>query len=541
VPREVSHPERATRAIWQGARQGLFFWGVLLLGCSARSSGVARTRAAAPAAQQARRLGRHVPSRTGSEQLSYSVRIDPQLTRLDVEVCPHGFGIERLNAPSPGAQRWLLASGIVTPEGASACPEEGVDLPLLRADECVRYAVDLSAKSNDPTSLERVGDDVLASPDAWLWVPTPRPVGLHVQVHFELPDGVLAAMPWQKAVPSAAPDGAPAALSQTEEKLTAGTDFVVPETTFAWKAAGAFSHAPPAGLAVDGATLRVVEVGSGFGAQRSAVRHWIAQGARVSNLLFGRLPVAQPLVLVVPGDRLGPAFGVAVRGGGPAIELFLNRQLRVDSLAEDWTCVHEFLHLGVPHLPPQDAWLFEGLTTYYTEVTRARAGLVSAKVAYQHLLDGFQRGRRSGGALTLRDESASMRERHSFYRVYWAGAALAFLTDVAARRAGGPSLDAALRSLAECCAGSAEEWSAQRVLENLDHSMGAPWLTDLAQRWLGRKEFPALDVDLSALGVTGGPHGEAIFARAPDSALRDAIMAGAALPTKPYGEPQQTN
>ncbi len=176
-------------------------------------------------------------------------------------------------------------------------------------------------------------------------------------------------------------------------------------------------------------------------------------------------------------------------------------------------------------MPPEDAWLFEGLATYYTEVTRARDGLSSPEEAYQHLLDGFERGRRDGGSLTLREASASMHEQRSFYRVYWAGAALSLLTDLRARRAGGRTLDDALRSFAECCAASQDEWTAERVLARIDDQLGAPLFSEQARRWLDRADFPDVTDALRALGVAPGKQGRAVFGKAPDAALRDAIMA----------------
>ena len=244
----------------------------------------------------------------------------------------------------------------------------------------------------------------------------------------------------------------------------------------------------------------------------------------------GNCRYRRALVIAVPADRAGPGFGMALRGGGPAVVIFLDRHVTRESLANDWTATHELLHLGVPRLPPEDAWLFEGLASYYTEVVRARAGIISPARAYQHLLEGFERGRSNESSLSLRDESSQMHERRSFYRVYWAGAALAFLTDVEARRTSGPTLDSALQAFAACCAASEEDWNAERVLAHLDRSLGAPHFTEQARRWLDRREFPALDGVLRSLGVAPGPRGEAIFGPAPNAAIRDAIMAPAPLP-----------
>lgn len=501
----------AWRPVLRAAR--FLFWGVLLCGCA--GPGPARERAAAPAhalsrAPLARRVGVHVPSVTGREQLQYDVRVDAALERIEVRLCASGFRIERLNAPSPGAARFLEGGKVVTQEGDATCrgDSEGVDLPATQSGECLSYAVTLPEPSPDATSLRRIGRDRLASPDLWLWVPTPRPEGLTIRARLELPEGVSAALPWPRL---------------PQEAHGSVVEFSVPESAFAWKATGAFSYAAIESLSPE---VDWVALGEGF-AHAAAVRAWILEGARSASLLFGRLPVARVLLIAVPSERSGPAFGMALRGGGPAISVFLDRRADAAALSTDWTCGHEFLHLGVPHLPPEDAWLFEGLATYYTEVTRARAGLISSEQAYQHLLEGFERGRRAGGGLTLREESEQMHERRSFQRVYWAGAALALLTDLNARREGGRTLDSALRSFAECCAASEQEWTAERVLARLDASLGAPRFTELSQHWLDRREFPEVDEALRALGVAPGSQGRAVFGRGRDAALRDAIMARA--------------
>ena len=452
----------------------------------------------------------------GDERLSYSVRIDEPLSRIDVEICPSGFRIERLVAPSPGAQELLGGGQVSSPEGDYSCPGDEVSLPASKPGECVRYSVHLPDKTPDPTGLRRVGRDLLASPDLWLWIPAPRPLGVPMRVHFSLPNGVVAALPW----------------------VMAGPDFALSETAFSWKAGGAFTHAAPLSLPVLGGELDWSELGGGF--EHSAeVRAWLSEGARASSLLFGHFPVPNALVLGVPVERGRPSFGMALRGGGPAVVILLDRSADARSLASDWTCTHEFLHLGVPRLPPEDAWLFEGLATYYTEVMRARAGIITPAQAYQHLLDGFERGRKNAWHRTLRQASREMREDRAFYRVYWSGAALAFLTDLAARRARGPTLDAALRPFAECCAGSEKFWDAERVLAHLDATLGVPLFADLAHAWLDRTEFPDVNPELRALGVSPGLRAEALFQRAPSAALRDAIMAPALEPSPAEAQGEQ--
>ncbi|HEX3850953.1 MAG TPA: hypothetical protein VHW01_08300, partial [Polyangiaceae bacterium] len=295
MPREAPYPTRHSR-LPRVAWLCSFFLGVLLCGCAQHAVRAERSRAGSAEA----RVGRHIPSRTGQESLSYVVQLNAALTRIDVQVCPRGFTIERLNAPSPGAQALLEGGKIITPEGDYACPEEGVDLPALKPGECLHYSLLLPDKSPDPTAFRRVGADVLASPDLWLWVPTPRPVGVHLRAHFTLPDGVVAELPWPSS----------------------GADFELPETAFAWKSGGAFTHSAVQPLAAAGAELELGVLGSGF-EHDADVRNWLVQGAQTSSLLLGHFPVPRALVLAVPGDRSGPAFGMALRGGGPAVVILL--------------------------------------------------------------------------------------------------------------------------------------------------------------------------------------------------------------------------
>jgi hypothetical protein len=507
---------------------GPVFLGVLLCGCAWRATGAERSRGTAQATQRTSRIGRHIPSITGQESLNFSLTLDAALTRLQVEVCPTGFAIEGLNAPSPNAQDLLEGAKVVTPEGDIAARTESVELPQLKREECLHYAVVFPQTWPDATAFRRAGPDLLASPDLWLWVPTPRPVGVRMHARFTLPAGVSVVLPWPR-------EGRRAG---TGTGTGTGTEFLIPETAFAWKSAGAFGHSLAAPIRVAGATLDLSVLGAGFAAGDGEVRAWLEQGARTSALLYGAFPVPHAQLLVVSEDRSGPSFGMALRGGGPAVVLLLDRHVSAAALRDDWTCTHEFLHLGVPRLPPEDAWLFEGLATYYTELTRARAGVITARQAARHLLEGFARGRVGAGQHSLRDDSREMRERHAFFRVYWSGAALALLTDIAARRAGGTTLDGALRSFAECCAASEQEWTAERVLAALDASLGVPRFASIARTWLDRAAFPDVASTLRALGIARGAHGEAVFSAAPDAALRDALFSPGSQPHAD-GQPHQ--
>ena len=202
------------KALGARARRGTVGLAVALAFVACQRPRAVESGAQQRAPRSARRRAVEVLPARGDERLSYVATIDEQLSRIQVEICPSGFRIERLLAPSPGAQELLGGGHIITPEGDYPCPGDELSLPHSKPGECLHYTVDLPEKTLDPTALRRVDRDLLASPDLWLWIPAPRPLGVPMRVHFNLPKGVLAALPWP----------------------VQGQDFVLSETAFSWKA-----------------------------------------------------------------------------------------------------------------------------------------------------------------------------------------------------------------------------------------------------------------------------------------------------------------
>jgi predicted metalloprotease with PDZ domain len=191
-------------------------------------------------------------------------------------------------------------------------------------------------------------------------------------------------------------------------------------------------------------------------------------------------------------------------------------------LGDDSTALHELLHLGIPHIDLEHAWLFEGIVEYETRRARARAGTLAPERAWWELADGFERGRRAGTGRTLAEESAAMHRTRAYWRVYWAGAAIALETDVELRKCG-TSLQAALARLAREHA-VAVGLSLADVIAALDRGCLSAPLAKIAARELARSEFPEIAPLLAWLGVRAGEAGAKLDDRAPGSAVRDAII-----------------
>jgi hypothetical protein len=344
---------------------------------------------------------------------------------------------------------------------------------------------------------------LLISPDLWLWRPEPLPDRTFAR--FELPNGVDVAVPWVRTR-----DG-----------------YEIPASAWSFRGQSAFGRLRRSQLALAGAELDLVGIGPA-GPRLDRLQGWLADAGRAVSAIHGRLPAERALLLVLGESGRRRGFGLTLRGGGANIVMLLGDGM--DSadgagLRGDWTAVHELLHLGLPPTDPTDAWLSEGLTTYYTAISRARAGLLSREQAWHELLDGFERGRRTGTGRTLREESASMHQSGAYWRVYWAGTALALLADVELRRAGArEGLDGPLRALANCCAGSDELWDSERLARELDQFSSSPVWSRLTARYLDERAFPDVEPATNFLGVRLATSGVELDSGAPGAAVRDAIV-----------------
>ena len=74
----------------------------------------------------------------------------------------------------------------------------------------------------------------------------------------------------------------------------------------------------------------------------------------------------------------------------------------LDAFLDSWTASHELSHLLLPYISRREAWLGEGFASYYQNVLRARAGMLSQREAWQKLHAGFERGLEKWGEISQR-------------------------------------------------------------------------------------------------------------------------------------------
>jgi predicted metalloprotease with PDZ domain len=256
-------------------------------------------------------------------------------------------------------------------------------------------------------------------------------------------------------------------------------------------------------LPVGGTELRVAAIGGLDQRQRDKLDTWLNESSEAVAGVYGQFPRDTPQILIVPIGNRGSAIPWAhvVRGGGVAVEFFVDQNRTLEELRQDWTATHELSHLLLPYVSRRDRWLSEGIATYYQNILRARDGRLSEQQAWQKLHSGFERGRAATRGDTLAEATRSGRQ--STMRIYWSGAAMMLQADAELRSLshGRQSLDSALANLRECCLVSNRSWRARDLFSELDRITATSVFSDIYREHVTDVEFPDLSETFEQLGL----------------------------------------
>lgn len=360
-------------------------------------------------------------------------------------------------------------------------PENGIS--------CLNYTVDLAraAKEQRNNRLLEAGN-IIASPSHWLWRPELNN-GTSIQIEFRLPENVRVSVPWQQAI-----------NSDTTYLLSAS-----PESANAPAVFGNFDYRK---IEIPGAVLRVSILNGINPMDNDRIARWIEATSTDVTLAYGRFPNPSPQVVVVAvGDgrsnsRSVVPFGRVIRDGGETVELFVDQTQPIDALLGDWTATHEFSHMMLPYVDSRQRWISEGFAQYYQNVLLTRSGAYDEQYAWQKLYDGLERGRNSRPELSP-NEATAAGIRSSRMKVYWSGAAIALMADVALRERsnGRESLDTVLNEFQACCLPSANVWSGKDLFEKFDSLVDEPIFMPLYRRYADTAGFPDTIPTLRKLGL----------------------------------------
>jgi hypothetical protein len=442
---------------------------------------------------------------------SYDVRVSDDLARIDVTMAIRGAPPESLVLGDARGAKYVKYPAAEWRGGSKDLANAGGEFALegVGDDAQITWRVDVEAMSTDGGPAMRVGRSLCASPGLWLLRPRRIRPGDEASLALHLGDGDEASVPWERRA-----DGS----------------YRLPENAFHWRGFAAFGTLDKHAIDVPGGRLDVAVLDRRIAAPWPALEKWLSAAARAQAPLWRAFPVASAQVVVRPvSSSAAVPFGETLRGGGAAVIFLVGDEAHERSFADDWVAVHEFAHLGVPAIAPEDAWMSEGFIQYYTEVLMGRAGLYDERRAWEEMVAGFERGRRDGTGAPLDAESAGMAKSHSYLRVYWAGAAIALLADVEIRRGskGGRSLDDAMREISRAFAGRNDGVPAKEIVAHLDRWLGRPLFARLTTQHLQSHEFPDVADTLARLGVVvRGGRMTGLDETASDAGLRRTILPG---------------
>lgn len=428
-------------------------------------------------------------------EIRYRARTDAALTHMTVEAC---FPGEPPRSIGPGIDRAASALEDARASNGDALPTRRgrIDTSSLSAGDCVTYRVDLEEARRVSRFSQRHGVDFVSSQGAWLWRPRRRAPRL-ATIRFDLPDGIRVGAPWPRE----------------------GDGYRLDRSAFRRPAFVAFGRFEPLRVSARGVDVELVRLGDGWRMSLEETEEWLRLAIDGVSTVQGRFPVSELLVVFAPGAGDGVGFGMVRRGGGCSVGFIVGQRSDAADLRESWVTWHELSHLQLPAMVQSDAWLYEGLATYYQEVLPARVGVQTEREAWRALRDGFRRGARFRERDPLETEAENMHRTRAYQRVYWAGTAFALEADVALRERGS-SLDEALRRGARQWRGDPDVWRSGRLTALLDRPLDSPLLGPLRDVFAERVAFPDTASLLERLGV--GPGGR--LSAAPLSSVRAAIM-----------------
>ena len=424
---------------------------------------------------------------------------------MDVTVCFDGPSASWLRPGKNEAASRLLYARSVSPGPVRRLQLRGsrVQLGAQPPNACIAYGISLRPGGSWQARAWRSSRALIASPSIWLWRPEQRPANVRAELSLELPDGMVACLPW----------------TEQDGVFQLGAD------AFRFDSYAAFGPFSPVRFAHQTIAIEAVKLDPDVPLARASIERWLRHAVEVASTGGSSFPGQRLQVLLASGAPNGEAFGGLSRGGAASVFMRIPTHYDEQKLMSDWVLVHELSHLQLPFVTREDAWLPEGLATYHQEVLRVRAGVQTEKRALSRMLKAMRSAKTQGTGRSLREESRDMHETYAFRAVYWAGAAYFLMADLTLRERtqGHKTLDsvlAAQRRMPE----QDHVLTGAELLHRLDAAADVPVFMPLAKTLLDRP-FPEVEPVFERMGVREDGGQVVLDDAAPLSAIRRAIFA----------------
>lgn len=249
-------------------------------------------------------------------------------------------------------------------------------------------------------------------------------------------------------------------------------------------------------LKVGGGNIDLAFAQRGDGIDKPLVIDWVMRSARAVSLYFGRFPVPQVSLLVVPDDSARVGHATTWGYGGATIRIGVGTQAAAPAFRRDWVMTHEMVHLALPDLPEAQIWALEGNATYVEPIARVQAGDLEPATIWHDMALGLANG-------VPRADDAGLDQTHRWGRTYWGGALFYLVADIdiLTRTKGKRGLQHALRAINRASGGNSADWTMEQFVKIGDGATGVDALTSLWTRWRETPEPVDLERLLADLGV----------------------------------------
>ena len=455
----------------------------------------------------------------------YEMQVAQNGTRLRIKACFGGRGLAELIPGEPFGRPYLRQSKRYRREQVQewSFSARGISFPKQDGPFCVLYEIDLEAalQSAGARVAERIGGAISLDPDLFLYRPARLSSIRAATMAICVPQDWSVSVPWPDLTPQERVFPNVDCVPDKER----GLEYLLQPSVFL-RRGRVFIGAFPQRQVQVGQTTFAIALLNGPGMQGRGIENWLRKSARAVEQIYGDFPRKRVQVSLrfTPGS--GAHFGMVFRAGGVGAHFWLGEKTRASDLRHDWVGVHELSHLSLPFIRTSEPWLSEGIATYYQYLLQARAGWISEAEFFSRLVGGI-RSATAGSQESLRDAAAKMAHSGGYRRVYWGGASLIWLADVAlrVRSENRASLDVALKRLSGCCMPSERRWTAQALYRKLDELTGNSAFEDVFTAHLDRRSPPPLDELLNKLGIAYRQGRVELRDHAPWAHIRRAMVA----------------
>ena len=240
-------------------------------------------------------------------------------------------------------------------------------------------------------------------------------------------------------------------------------------------------------LVVDGGRVETELLSGPLTVSRDELRDWIEAAANAVSRYYGRFPVNQIRLRLVP-DKGKSIHGTTWGGATPFIRVLMGDGVTSEELGADWRLTHEMVHLAFPRVDERHAWIEEGLATYVEPIARAQIGTLTSEEVWGRFVEGMPNG-------VIVGTDAGLDDRTGWGRTYWGGALFCLLADVAIRERTKQrfGLADALAGVLKAGGNIQEAWSLGRILAEADKAVEVDVLSTLYAQ-MGLKHLP-IDLD----------------------------------------------